>query len=230
MKKLCYHIHSRHSYDCLSKPADIVKEALRQGAEILAVTDHDTWRGSLEARDQAPAELEVVIGGEYLTDCGDLVALNLAREPVAREAFAFIDEVHEMGGWVVLPHPFQSHRMVQELAARVDAIEGFNARCSAVQNEQAEALVAALGKPNLAAADAHFLRHISCAINQVELNPAGFPWRIVGRETKPSGEIWHHASQMVKGMKRQQWRPIWAGGKGLIKSAILKPLGLHSHE
>ena len=225
MKKLLYHIHSLHSYDSRSKPADIVKEAVRCGADVLVVTDHDTWQGSWDAKACAPNGLEVIIGGEYLTDCGDLVALNIPSEPKQREAFAMIDEVHEMGGWVVLPHPFQSHSRVAELAAKVDAIEGFNARCNVTQNSQAEELVAATGQPNLAASDAHFVRHISNCVNFVELNASGFPWTIVKREARSSGEKWQHVSQMIKGLKRRQWGPICAGGKGLIKTSILRPMG-----
>ena len=131
-----------------------------------------------------------------------------------------------MGGWVVLPHPFQSHQKLSELSMKVDAIEGFNARCNDMQNSKAAELVAASGKPNLAASDAHFVRHIPLCMNFVELNASGFPWTVVDQEARPSGANWLHVSQIIKGLKRRQWRTLWAGGKGLIKTSILRPMGL----
>ena len=44
------HVHTRHSVDCLTQPKALVRRAKALGVEVLAVTDHDTWKGSFESR------------------------------------------------------------------------------------------------------------------------------------------------------------------------------------
>ena len=48
---LIVHAHTRHSYDALTAPSALVDRAVALGAHALAITDHDTWRGSIEASD-----------------------------------------------------------------------------------------------------------------------------------------------------------------------------------
>ena len=45
-----YHIHSYYSFDSLNKPLEIIKTALKKGINAISVTDHNTIKGSLEAK------------------------------------------------------------------------------------------------------------------------------------------------------------------------------------
>jgi len=50
-KELCFdfHIHSKFSYDSLLSPKRIVRIAEKRGLDGIAITDHNTIRGALEA-------------------------------------------------------------------------------------------------------------------------------------------------------------------------------------
>ena len=44
------HIHSKYSYDGILEPKDIVKIAIKKGLDGIAITDHNTVKGALEAK------------------------------------------------------------------------------------------------------------------------------------------------------------------------------------
>ena len=72
------HCHTRASFDCLSKPADVVRLAARRGLTHIAITDHDRIDGALEAQAAAPEGLTVIVGEEVKIQIG--TALPLERE------------------------------------------------------------------------------------------------------------------------------------------------------
>jgi predicted metal-dependent phosphoesterase TrpH len=163
---LIAHAHSRHSYDALTAPAVLVDRAVALGAHVLAITDHDTWRGSVEAAEYASRRglaLHVIPGAEVFTDQGDVIGLFLRQEPTERRALAFVDAVHADGGLVVLPHPCRFRDPGPELLARVDLVETFNARTPRAANARARALAEGAGKPVLAAPDAHRAQELGLA-------------------------------------------------------------------
>jgi len=164
--RLDLHIHSRYSFDCLSHPTDILMTARRKELTGIAVTDHNTIKGALEAsRLNEDDELTIIIGAEYTTDSGDIIGLFLNEEmPATKNPLEMIDRIRAQGGLVVLPHPFKGHRLDDELLGRVDAIEGFNARVSDESNAKARELAKRHGKPLVAGSDAHTCREIGNAV------------------------------------------------------------------
>src|SRR5262249_29894150 len=44
------HVHTRHSFDSMTDPERLARHAVARGIHVLAVTDHDTWQGSVETR------------------------------------------------------------------------------------------------------------------------------------------------------------------------------------
>ncbi len=78
------------------------------GLGVVAITDHDTITGSLEARDLAPQyKVEVVTGAEVTTSEGHILALYVDQLPPAGESL--IDTlawIGQHGGLAVAPHPF----------------------------------------------------------------------------------------------------------------------------
>jgi predicted metal-dependent phosphoesterase TrpH len=40
---------TRRSADCMTSPESLVRHAIRRGVDVLAVTDHDTWQGAVDA-------------------------------------------------------------------------------------------------------------------------------------------------------------------------------------
>jgi hypothetical protein len=167
--RLDLHIHSEHSSDSLSSPKCIIKVAKRRGLDGIAVTDHGTIKGGVEARKLCGGnDFLVIIGTEIATEKGDVLGLFLEREIQSDISADVIDEIHSQGGIAVLPHPFKGHKLDEDLLSRIDAIEVFNSRARKVENDKALALAEKYAKPKIAGSDAHFWIEIGRACTIVE--------------------------------------------------------------
>lgn len=83
-----------------------------------------------------------------------------------------IDEIHKQEGIVVLPHPFKSHNLNEELIKSVDLIEGINGRTSFEENLKAQDLARRYNLPMVAGSDAHFgleIGNVETMINGSEI-------------------------------------------------------------
>lgn len=103
------HVHT-HRSDGSDSPLQVLHWAKRIGLDILAITDHDTIDGALEAQELAlrlGCGPEVIVGEEVSSADGHVLGLFLANriEPglTARETVAAI---HEQGGLAVAAHPY----------------------------------------------------------------------------------------------------------------------------
>jgi predicted metal-dependent phosphoesterase TrpH len=102
------HIHSTYSHDATTTVRAILKQASDVHLDVIAITDHDEIRGSLEARELASQyNLEVITGAEVTTRDGHLVALFIEKLPPAgmtlNDTLLFIGS---QGGLAIAPHPF----------------------------------------------------------------------------------------------------------------------------
>ena len=169
------HCHSSASFDSLSKPADLTRTASRLGLTHLAITDHERIDGAQRARDGAPGDVTVIVGEEIRTTAGDMIGLfletSIAPGMSPAETAAAI---HEQGGLVGLPHPFDrfrssggaladADRALRELAAAVDYVEVHNARAVGRANERAALFAREHGLPGVASSDAHSLLEVGVA-------------------------------------------------------------------
>jgi predicted metal-dependent phosphoesterase TrpH len=161
------HCHSSASFDSLTSPATIVRLAAERGLTHQAITDHERLDGALRARDLAPAGLTIIVGEEVRTTGGDMLGLYLT-EPVSpgMTPLETAEAIHEQGGLVGLPHPFDRFRgsagsqavedALAELAASIDFVEAFNARVPfGSANRRAADFAVAHGLPGVASSDAH---------------------------------------------------------------------------
>lgn len=102
------HIHSIHSYDSTTTVRAVLRKASELKLDVIAITDHDEIRGSLEARELASQyNLEVVPGVEVSTHEGHLLALFLEKLPP--KGLSLIETlvwIGEAGGLAIAPHPF----------------------------------------------------------------------------------------------------------------------------
>ncbi len=159
--KVDLHIHTSFSEDALCTPAQVVELSLARGLSRIAITDHNTIAGALEARKIAP-EL-VIIGEEVRTKRGELLALFISEEiPPKLDPLETIRRIKEQGGIVGIPHPFDQIRReamgpyALEIIKQVDFLEGFNARTLfSSDNTRAMKLAMELGLPVSAGSDAH---------------------------------------------------------------------------
>jgi len=227
------HAHSKHSYDSLSEPEALVARALELGAHALAITDHDTWRGSLEAAEivgRRGLPLLVIPGSEVATDEGDVLALFVEEDPTEKRALVLCDRVRAQGGLTVLPHPCRFRAPASELVARVDLIEVFNARTPRGANERALALAEAANKPQTVAPDAHRVEELGLArmvfegappANLADVRDAllAAPRTFDAR----AGSIWDEwRSQAVKCTRRPDARLAWHLARGVVRR-LVKP-------
>jgi predicted metal-dependent phosphoesterase TrpH len=183
------HIHSVYSHDSLMRPCEILKRAARAGLSVIAITDHDTIQGGVEAkRCEGVSGIRVIIGAEISTDAGDIIGLSLKEEIRSRSWQEVLSEIHDQGGISVLPHPFRSHPSPYRLGQQVDLIEVWNARSTPHENALAAALAEATGKPRLMGSDAHTFGEIgniyvridpdSFAVTEVLVQRYATPWSI----------------------------------------------------
>ncbi len=170
------HSHSSSSFDSLADPREMVDRAVELGFTHLAITDHDRIEGVLRARDHAGDALQVIVGEEILSRDGDLIALFLEEAvPPGLNAVETAAAVHDQGGLIGLPHPFDSLRasggsraggaeqLLDELAASVDYVETHNARAYRDSNPRAAAFAARHELPGVAVSDAHSLMELGVA-------------------------------------------------------------------
>jgi len=133
-----------------------------KGIERVAVTDHNTIAGALEAKKLDPQR--VIVGEEILTSKGELLAYYLQEEvPRGLEPIETIERLREQGAFISVAHPFDISRMghwktkdLLDILPLVDAIEGFNARSiSPSYNRQAKEFAKQHGVLTTVGSDAH---------------------------------------------------------------------------
>jgi predicted metal-dependent phosphoesterase TrpH len=111
------HIHTRHSDGRAT-----IRQVLEQAAadpllDVIAITDHNTIAGAVEAAALAPSYgLEVIVGEEITSRDGHVLGLFLSEAvPPGLSAAETVAAVHAQGGLAVAAHPF---------APRTDHVRG----------------------------------------------------------------------------------------------------------
>ena len=101
-----YHVHTRRS-DGTGSVDDVAQAAARAGLQFVILTDHGDATRTPD-RPRYNDGVLVIDAVEISTTAGHLVALGLdapAPYPLAGEARDVIEDVHRLGGWVVIAHP-----------------------------------------------------------------------------------------------------------------------------
>ena len=126
------HIHSIYSYDATSTVRAVLKQAADVGLNVIAVTDHDEIRGSLEAHELAPKYgIESIPAVEVSTKEGHLLALFV--ETLPPRGLTLVDtliHIGKLGGVAIAPHPFNNFSVSLSMEAVVGALT--NPRAKAV--------------------------------------------------------------------------------------------------
>lgn len=226
--KFLFHIHTKNSYDSFLKPQSIVDYAIKNGYGAIAITDHDTLKGSLEAADYVRVnklDVEIIIGAEYYSNCGDIIGIFLKEEIYENDAEKIIDEIHKQGGIAILPHPFKSHKLTEDILNKIDVIEVFNARCSSEQNLSALQAASKYNKPSLAGNDAHLSKELSLCYNIIDdssLKVAIMSDKEMYTNYTSKFDILN--SQIIKGYKEKNFILIIKMLKSHISILIIQPL------
>lgn len=175
------HCHTAASFDSLASPSAVARAAASRGLTHLAITDHGTLDGALEARATAPPDLAILVGQEIRTTDGDLIGVFLREAvPAGLSPVEAIAAVREQGGLVGIAHPFDRFRgslgrgdARLALASEVDWIESWNARIVVGDgNVRASELAAAAGVPGVAVSDAHTTVEVGVASTRLAGDPS----------------------------------------------------------
>lgn len=161
--KVDLHIHSKYSEDGSGEIRDILEKAIERGLDAIAITDHDTLKGSLEAQKLSESmDILVIPGQEVTTKDGHLLVLGINDfiEP-HRSLEDTLKEVKEKRGFVIAPHPFHRYRhgvgkKLKQNIDKIDAVEVYNSRyITGIANKRAKWFTNKKNVPAVAGSDAH---------------------------------------------------------------------------
>lgn len=207
MPQFDLHMHSRHSFDGVMSPAHIVRIARRRNLAGIAVSDHNTIAGGLEAAaaNSDPAFL-VIVGAEIQTEVGDILGLFLTREIVSRRSMEVVADIHDQGGVAILPHPYAYHQgLTPELLRQLDGIEIYNGRDKHDYSAQTYAeFVQPYGLATLANSDAHLHWEIGRARTELDIDrfdAASVRQAILDRRAKPIPWVEKRSTTAIYGSK-----------------------------
>ncbi len=209
------HVHTRHSWDGKIACEKLVDRLVDAGIDLAVISDHDSFEGALECRREVRArgvELEIPVAAEIRTERGDVIVVfdddvDLPQIAELKEWERLQSTVRERGGLIWLPHPYQAHEFIEELAAGADVVEVFNARCSEEQNRQAALLCERHGRTPGYGADVHRPVEVGgCVVDYADAGTPiatlrGAPEPIVAKRTRTS-EIM--AAEVTHGIKQRR--------------------------
>ena len=170
------HMHTYHSGDCATPVDDLLDEALERGLGAIAVTDHNTIAGGLEAAERARERelpLQVIVGSEIMTDGqGEVIGLFLSEEVPAGLSFAeTLARIRGQGGLVYIPHPFDrmhsipSPETLRRHVDQIDVLETANGRLYFERdNDESERFAERWNLLRGAGSDAHVSEGLATAV------------------------------------------------------------------
>lgn len=168
----CHTIYSKHwfwGFDSLNTPKEMIRAAIKKGLNGLAITDHNTVKGSLVAKKNAKnyKNFVIITGAEIRTKFGEIIGLGIKEDiPMRLSIEETIEKIHDAGGIAVAPHPFGKYlfkKSVGEKIKMVDAVEVYNSTLTKVANTKALIISKKFKKPRTAGSDAHSIREIGNA-------------------------------------------------------------------
>jgi len=179
--KADFHIHTYHSLDSNLKPRSIIERAKELGLNVIGVVDHGSIEGGRETEALAgkiAKDLIVFVGEEIRTREGEIIAFNIEESiPEGMDLIKTCKAVKRLGGFLVLPHPFDRFRKglgksSYKIVKYVDAVEGFNARTMFDSfNRKAVRFSEENRLPIIAGSDAHFYEEIGSAFMMINSKP-----------------------------------------------------------
>lgn len=110
--RIDFHVHTEFSHDSDTKITEILNYAKLRKLDAIAITDHNTLKGSEKARIIRKSEdVEVIPGVEIgvpISPYGlHLIGLFIDDYDPPRDLKEAIDNIKKKGGVVILPHPFR---------------------------------------------------------------------------------------------------------------------------
>jgi predicted metal-dependent phosphoesterase TrpH len=161
MLKMDLHIHSQYSEDATGSPREIMKILKKKGLNGMAITDHNSVKGSLAALKLKTKDFVIISGQEISTIDGHLLAFgineDLKKNLTVEES---VDYILDEGGVPVVPHLFRKMSGIKKknlelIYKKVPAMEVFNG-CSLPKTNKKTVIVAKeFGLGGIGGSDAH---------------------------------------------------------------------------
>lgn len=175
--KLAFHVHTNYSHDGFSKLPDLKRRLVKKGIDVVAISDHNTLKGAVDAEKLFGDDIRVIRCEEIKTKEGEIIGLFLSEEI---SPYLSIEEtikrIKGQGGLVCVPHPFDRmrkskihFRALYRIIDEIDIVEVFNAR-NIYPHDDKLALDFAdkYGKLKICGADAHTLFEIGHTYVELE--------------------------------------------------------------
>lgn len=208
------HIHSLHS-DGHNSIRAILQAATNRGLFGIAITDHDTMRGFVEARDliqERRIGMILIPGVEVSTSEGHLLVLGTEEPvPASRSAEETTELAHDLGGIAIVPHPFHPFRHAIGRIPDCDAVEVYNSKhLFGIANARARLGAQRRRMPMVAGSDSHFAATVGLAVTDIEASDASEAiqaiqagrTRIIGRRTPPQFFIGNTLQAIYREVRR----------------------------
>jgi len=181
MLKADFHIHtvlSKHHFldkiglaDGLNSPEEMVKAAVKNGLDCIAITEHNVLFNPEEAKRLSKKYNIVVIPGvELYLNKKDIIAININELPKVNNLKEFQREVHKQGGLVIAPHPYDPLGRGTLDFKNVDAIEVVNAY-GPIGFKKLIETADKMGKAKVCGSDAHCTSHIGWTHCLIDAEP-----------------------------------------------------------
>lgn len=173
--KLDLHVHTCFSADADNSIERIVQRAKIIGLNGIAITDHDTVKGSIAAKEyvkKKSIDLMIIPGTEVTTSKGHLIVLGSEKDiPPHLTLEKTIEIARKRGCFVIVPHPFHPfrHGIGDFRNLDIDAVEVFNSRyITGHSNKKADEIAKRNGYPPVAGSDAHMVQAVGFGVTEVD--------------------------------------------------------------
>ena len=165
------HVHSNIS-DGANSPKEIVEEAYYKGLNLISITDHDTFHGSIIALKYVKAyNITILPGIELSTLEGDILLYCIKPiEHLPRNIDNLVKEAYANKCIIVPAHPFDDSRnSVGELIYNYKwhGVEVVNASSTKSSNDKALRAAKILGVPGYGNSDAHYAEDVGKVYNTI---------------------------------------------------------------
>lgn len=159
--RIDFHTHSIHSPDGGLTEAQYLKLLDNSELDYIAITDHNTIDFAKEMHKKHGDK--IIIGEEVMTEQGEIIALFIDHLiPQGLTARKTAEMIHQRGGLVYIPHPFETVRsglnetVITEIEEFISIVEVVNGRTVQSTTQRAQHWIQA--RPHIVAAagsDAH---------------------------------------------------------------------------
>jgi len=172
--KIDLHVHSCYSDDANGSVEELIKAAVKNGLNGIAIVDHNSVKGGLKGFEIAKEMKDFVVipGVEISSAEGHILALNIKENiPKKLSVEETIERITSLGGIPVLPHPYRMLSGAGEKNVKgFSGVEVFNSKSPVWENKKAEKLAEKLGAGETGGSDAHSSNEIGYGITEFSVN------------------------------------------------------------